>query len=456
MLIDLLYAIGGFILAIGVLVTFHEFGHYLAARCCGVKILRFSIGFGRPLWRFRYGADRTEWVVAAVPLGGYVKMLDSGEQNMSIPEDELERAFDHRPLWQRALIVVAGPAFNFLFALMAWWCVFMAGEIGFKPHVAEPPAASAAAQAGLREGDTIRAVGEIETPTMAALADALLPHLINREDAVLHVADAQGRERRLRLPMIVHFDDLPKDVHPLHSMGIKLLWPKTPAEVNRVELGSAAEVAGLLSGDRIVAVDGAETAEWKDLREIILLAPGKPLDLRVERGRELLELTLIPKSRRVEETGELRGYAGIEAVARLPERGEHSWSLTGAFVQAGREVQDKTVLTLQILWRMVVGDVSVKNLSGPVAIADYAGKTVQVGWIAFLAFLAIISLNLGIINLMPIPLLDGGHLLLMSGEALKGKPLSEKTQLFAQRLGMVLIYVLLCQVLYNDAVRLLS
>ena len=449
-----LITIVSFLVTIGVLVVIHELGHYWVARLAGVKILRFSVGFGRIIAK-RTGKDGTEWAVSAVPLGGYVKMLD--EREGEVPRNELHRAFNRQGVGARILIVLAGPVANFLLALLLYWALFITGLPGMKPVLGDPARNTPAAIAGLANGDTVKAVGDEPVFTWTDVRWLLLKEAVKRESTTLEVESAGGARsvRTLDLAGLTK-DDLDSDF--LQKLGMRPYRPQVPAELGRIIPGSAAERAGLRSGDRVVAISGRPIKTWFDFMAEIGANPGRPLVLEVEREGRRMELRAIPE-RASEDSN--KGRLGVEAGPQLKLEYERMtttvrYGPVEAIGKAANKVYDLSIFSLKMLGRMIVGDVSWKNLSGPITIADYAGQSAQLGWVTYLGFLALVSVSLGVLNLLPIPLLDGGHLLYYLAEIVKGSPVSERTMEIGQRLGLALLLGLTFFAFYNDLNRLLT
>ena len=444
-----------FIVAIGVLVTVHEFGHFWVARRLGVKVLRFSIGFGKPLWQRRFGADNTELVVAAIPLGGYVKMLD--EHEGEVPATELDRAFNRQPVRSRMAIVVAGPLFNFLFAIAVYWLMFVAGVPGLRPVVGAVMPDSYGEQAGIVSGDEILAVGATATPTWETTVLALLDASLGGHDAVaLTVRSSQGVERHL-LASFESSDQLLKKGGVLENFGLTPWQP--PAVIDRLIEDGAGARAGLQPGDRIVQADAVAISSWSRWVDYVRARPGQLIEVRVLRSGQETVLGLTPDS--VADAGQTIGRIG--AYVRLPDDDQRAtmrvvvrYGPLQAVSEALGKTWDVTTLTLRTLWKMVSGGASVENLSGPISIAQYAGQSAVVGLAAFLGFLGIVSVSLGVLNLLPIPVLDGGHLLYYLLELVKGSPVSEATQLLGQKIGIALLLALMTLAFYNDLIRLLD
>jgi len=451
----MLTSVIAFIVAIGVLVTVHEFGHFWVARRLGVKVLRFSVGFGRPLWKTRFGKDETELVVAAIPLGGYVKMLDEHEGD--VPEADRHRAFNRQPIGSRIAVVAAGPVFNFLFAVLAYWAMYVAGVTGLRPVIGEVLPSSYAAQAGFSAGDEILSIEGKSTPTWETAALALLDAGLDGNRTIpARVRGAQGGESELW----IRFDDaagLLKKGNVLSNFGLAPWHPLYPAIIDRLVKGGPGEQAGLHGGDEIIAADGQAIADWSAWVDYVRQRPGQTIAVQVDREGTLVELEITPGV--TQEDGEAIGRIG--AYVRLPDDERHAtmrvvvrYGLVEAIPVAAGKTLDMATLTLRTLWKMVSGKASVENLSGPISIAKYAGQSAAIGFAAFLGFLAIISVSLGVLNLLPIPILDGGHLLYYLIELFKGSPLSETAQLLGQRIGIFLLLVLMTLAFYNDLVRL--
>jgi regulator of sigma E protease len=451
-----LITIVSFLVTVGVLVVIHEFGHYLAARLVGVKILRFSVGFGKPLAVRRKGRDQTEWVLAAIPLGGYVKMLD--EREGDVAPEELPRAFNRQSVWARIFIVLAGPAANFLLAFLVYWVLFIMGVPGMKPVVGDPPRNTPAAVAGLANGDTVISVSDEPVATWNDVRWLLLKEAVKRESAAIEVETARGARATRNLDMSsLSKDDLDKDF--LGKLGLRTFRPRAPALLGRLLPGSAAEHAGLAAGDLVLSVSGRPVATWFEFTGEIASNPGKLLTLEVERAGRRFELRATPD---VVGDGDNRiGRLGVEAPPELKREYELMtttvrYNPLTAIGKAAHKVVDLSVFSIKMLGRMVVGDVSWKNLSGPITIADYAGQSAQLGWVTWLGFLALVSVSLGVLNLLPIPLLDGGHLVYYFAEIVKGSPVSERTMEIGQRFGMALLLGLTLFAFYNDINRLFT
>ena len=450
-----LFSLAAFIVAIGVLVTVHEFGHFWVARRLGIKVLRFSIGFGKPLWKKTFGKDKTELVIAVLPLGGYVKMLD--EREGEVAAAELPRAFNRQPVKTRIAVVVAGPAFNFLFAILVYWAMFVTGVPGLKPLVGEVTPASYAAEAGILSGDEILAVAGKPTVTWEATVLALLEASLDGLDTVaVVVRDADGQERHLQ----VHFDtpdELLKKGGVLKNFGVSPWQPL--AVIESLVAGGAGERAGLLPGDQVVVADDVAVSSWGQWVEIVRERPDQNIAVEVLRAGAAVRLTVRPDT--VTDKG--REIGRIGAYVQLPDDGQRATmrvvvrhGLLRAIPAALHKTWEMTTLTLRTLWKMVTGRASIENLSGPITIAQYAGQSAAIGLVAFLGFLGIVSVSLGVLNLLPVPVLDGGHLLFYLVELVTGHPVTEAVQLAGQKIGIVLLLGLMSLAFYNDLIRLLD
>ena len=447
----LLWNIGAFIVALGLLVAVHEFGHFWVARRCGVKVERFSIGFGKAIWR-RLGKDGTEYVLALIPLGGYVKMLDGRVDELK-PGEEAQ-AFNHKSVWARMAIVAAGPMANFVFALFAFWLMFMIGVPSVKPVVGEVRPASIVAEAGILPGMEIVGVGGEETGDWESVTYALISHL--GDDSVqLKLKAANTSYAVDKTLQLAGWKFDPDKESPIGSLGIVPLGGKVLPVVEAVVPSSASEKAGLQIGDRIKGVDGEAITEWAQFVERVQQSPAQPLQVTVERGGSEMTLTLTPDGKKVK--GQLVGFVGLSPqLVPLPD--EYRTLLQYGPLQALWHGVQKTwsliTLTFDMIGKLIGGIVSLDNLSGPISIAKGAGSSADYGLVYFLGFLALISVNLGIINLFPLPVLDGGHLVYFLIEAITGKPGSEKIQEVGFRIGAAILMLLMGIALFNDFARL--
>lgn len=443
------------IVTLGILIAFHEFGHFWVARKLGVKVLRFSVGFGKPLWKCTRGPDKTEYVLAAIPLGGYVKMLD--EREGDVAEEELHRAFNRQPVSKRIAIVVAGPLFNFIFAIFAYFIMYSFGVPGIKPIVGEVTEGSIAAAAGIEQMDQVFAINGRKTPTWNSVRLTLLEQSIDESSVEMEFVDTSFRHRIVELD-ISEFSTEMKQKDLLGKLGIHVYSPPIPAVISKLDSGGAALRDGLKVDDRIVAVNGKPLQDWAEWVQVVRANPQKTIEVKIERGAATEIIRLTPDL--VEsETG---SFGRIGARPYLPEslfegmETEESYPIGTAMIVAIVKTWQMSALTLKMIGKMLIGEVSVKNLSGPITIATYAGYTASAGPTVFLSFLAIVSISLGVLNLLPIPLLDGGHLLYYFIEIVKGSELSEMTQARMQQVGIILLATLMALAFYNDIERLIT
>jgi regulator of sigma E protease len=448
-----------FIVAVSLLVTVHEFGHYWVARRLGFKVLRFSVGFGKPLVRRIAGVDRTEYVIAAIPLGGYVKLLD--EREGPVPAAELHRSFTRRPPWQRIVVLLAGPAFNIGFAILVLWGMLWAGGVTeVKPVVGNVAAQSVAARAGLREGDVI--VG-VDGRAVAGQRDVVFELLdaMSADGAVrLDVRGEDGNPRSTTLAVAdpAERKRLTEPAALFEGLGFRFMSPPIPPVLGEVEADGPAARAGLQSGDRVLAIDGTAVTDYRDIVARINASAGANVVLRIERagaersvrvqvateevaGKQIGRIRVMPQGQ-VEYPAEMLVRTDLSPLAALQRASVEAWSMT--------------VLQARLFWRMLMGQVSLKNLSGPLSIAEFAGDSAQAGFSAFLGFLVLISLSLGFLNLLPIPILDGGQIVFQLVEWLKGSPLSDRAQAVGQQVGIALLVLLMGVALFNDIARQLG
>jgi regulator of sigma E protease len=443
-----------FVIAIGVLVTVHEYGHFWVARRLGVKVLRFSIGFGRAIWSRRAGADQTEYVIAAIPLGGYVKMLDEREGNVAPAEQH--RAFNRQPLSIRFPIVLAGPVANFLFAIVAYWVMFVVGVSGLKPFIGEVVPGSIAAESGIAPDQEIVSVDGRPTKTWEQVIQDIIAETLEQKPLDLVVKEPSGELRALVLDLRrVELDDLTRG-RLFRALGMEPLRPRVPATIGFIEPDSPADRAGLRPEDSVTAADGEPIRDWQAWVAYVRARPEQLIRVEVERDGARVPLELRPEA--VDDEGGTIGRigAGVKAPTESFDRyyATVRYSPAPAFSQALTKTWDSSALTLRMFWKMVTLQVSLENLSGPISIAQYAGYTAKIGLSRFFEFLAIVSISLGILNLLPIPVLDGGHLLYYCIEFFKGKPVSDEAQYFGQRLGIAMLVGLMGLAFYNDLVRL--
>jgi regulator of sigma E protease len=453
---DLALRILAFIVAISVLVAVHEFGHFWVARKLGFKVLRFSIGFGRPLlkWTGR-DADRVEYWVSAIPLGGYVKMLD--EREGPVAEAEQHRGFTRRPVPHRIAVLLAGPGFNFLFAIVAYWAMFVAGVPGIKPVIASVEPDSIAARAGLEANDEIEAVDGEPTATWERAGVEILDQLLADGQIDLTVRSAEGNIKHARLDLRGKASELTEPDALFTGLGIHRA-PLLPAVIASVQPGSPAEAAGFEDGDEAVSAGGMPIHGWEEWVRFIRARPGETVPVEVLRGGERVDLTMTIGT--VDENGKKIGQIGAYRLTQFPPelierlRTEQRYGVLQAVPQGAANTWEMSALTVRMLVRMVTGEVSLRNVSGPLSIAAYAGDSAKAGLSAFLSFLAIVSISLGIMNLLPVPILDGGQIVYQLIEGIKGSPLSEKAMIVGQQIGMFLLIVLMGFVFYNDLTRM--
>jgi len=448
----ILWNFASFIIALGILVAVHEFGHFWVARRCGVKVERFSIGFGKSIWT-KQGKDGTEYALCVIPLGGYVKMLDSRVDEVSA--DEAHLAFDRKALWKRTAIVAAGPVFNFLFAIFAYWLVFLIGIPAVKPVVGEVTPYSIAADAGLQQDMELKAVSGVKTADWESVNMALISHIGDpRMTLTVAPADGLGAPQTLNLDLSEwNFD--PEKESAMGALGFKPFTPDISLTISNVSENGAGAKAGLERGDTLLRANDQTLTEWKQVVELIQGSPNVPVALTIDRAGETRTLTLTPDSKQAQ--GQMIGFAGIAPeVAEWPQ--SYRFELQyGVFESIGKAVEKTGQvidLTMSMLKKLVVGDVGLNNLSGPISIAKGAGTTADYGLVYFLGFLALISVNLGIINLVPLPMLDGGHLLFFAIEAIIRRPVPEKVQEMGYKIGGVIIFSLMAVAIFNDFTRL--
>lgn len=443
-----------FVGALAILVVFHEFGHYWVARQCGVKVLRFSLGFGKVLYSKRFRGGDTEWVLSAIPLGGYVKMLD--EREGEVMPAELEMAFNRKPVLQRMAIVVAGPVANFLLAIALYWLIFILGVPGLKPVLGEVTPASPAAYAQLQAGETIVSIDGEAIPSWQELRWRLLDKALQQTTISIVGTNASGITLYHQLDLSgISPQDL--DGEFLDKLGIQLYRPVLLPVIGFMADDGVAKAAGMRAGDVILRVDGVGMAYWADLVKVISAHPDQPVVVDIQRGQQEVTISLTP--RRVVEAGKAVGKIGAGPKVNEAEwnamRNEVSYGPLAAMQQSLRKTWDTSVISLKMLGKMVIGQVSMKNLSGPITIADFAGQSAHMGLVAYLGFLALVSVSLGVLNLLPIPLLDGGHLLYYVAELIKGSPVSEQAWEIGQKIGIALLGTLMVFAIYNDVNRLI-
>lgn len=454
---NLLVTIAAFIVALGILIVIHELGHYWVAKLCGVKVLRFSVGFGKPLARIQWGRDSTEWVICALPLGGYVKMLDEREGPVS--EVELHRAFNRQNVWRRIAIVAAGPVANFLLAMILYWMLFMGGVKEARPILAAPAVNSAAAVAGIQRGDMIRSVDGQAVLTWQEARWNIVQAGLQRPSVTLEVLSARN-ELAWKSLDLKGFSIEQSGGDPLTTLGLNLYRPDVPAILGNLIAGEAGERSGLRPGDQVITVDSRPVENWESFVSMVRGNPGRELLLSILRDGSRLEVMVTPSPVQGKEGAPATGRIG--ASPRIPEAEFQNLSVvakydaTEALGKALAKTWQTAEFSLRMMGRMLIGDVSWRNLSGPITIADYAGQSAQLGLAPYISFLALISVSLFVLNLLPIPLLDGGHLMYYMIEIIKGGPVSERVMELGQRVGMTILFVLMAFAFYNDIHRVFS
>jgi regulator of sigma E protease len=451
---QLLQTLVAFFIALGTLIVIHELGHYLVARWCGVKVLRFSVGMGRVVWSRRVGPDQTEWAISALPLGGYVKMLDAREQDLAqIPAADLPREFTRQGVWKRIAIVAAGPLANFLLAIVLFSGIYMVGTEEPATRIAEPAEQTSAALAGLDRDDVIRSVNGSDVRGWSELRWQLIQAAVDAKDGSGASIEVE-RPGRGRFTFVLPAADLRKidlDEDVPAELGFAV-WLPAPV-LGRIDPAGAGARAGLRTGDQVVAIDGTQVADIAAFTRAIRQAPGRSVALDVRRGDAVLRLPVVPEAD-LRKDGVTVGKIKVELLGR-PDMIIVADGPLDATAKAVRKVWDTSVLTLRMIGRMIIGEVSWKNVTGPITIADYAGQSSRIGLVSYLGFVAIVSISLGVMNLLPIPVLDGGHLLYYSLEVLTGRPVPERFGEIAQRLGVGLLVTLMALAVFNDVARLL-
>ncbi len=450
-MLSVIYTVISFLIAIGILVAIHEFGHFWVAKKLGVKVLRFSIGMGKPFWKKRFGKDDTEFVLSVFPIGGYVSMLN--EQEGEVDESEKHRAFNRQPIWKRSLIVLAGPAFNFLFAIVAYWLIAVWGVTAPKSMINQLEPGSIAAQAGLERGMEIVSVEGWETTTWNAVFQEMLPRLVEKSDVNIKAKDSSGivREYVLNLSGL----NVDRDIRqPFDAMGIYFF--DAPAIVDEVIKGKSADNAGIQAGDRIVSLGDKQINHWNQIGRYIENKANKNIPVVIERDGALINTDLTPNE--VTYKGRTFGQVGIvsrpDKSSRKFEYADNQRGPIESIAYSLHRTWSISYVTLRVLGLMVSGEMSLTNISGPVNIAVVAGQSASIGIDRYILFLALVSISLGILNLLPIPILDGGHFFYYMVEAIKGSPVSEAVEAIGQRVGIMLLIMLMVLAFYNDIMRL--
>jgi regulator of sigma E protease len=451
---ELLYTLFHFIVAIAILVTFHEFGHFWVARQCGVKVLRFSVGFGKIIWSYQKTADSTEYALAAIPLGGYVKMVDEREGKVN-PSD-LTFAFNRQSLIARTAIVAAGPIFNLILAIALYWVILIIGETGMRPIIGEVDKQTLAYQAGFEKGEEIISVNKKVTPTWTEAMNLLFSLAISGEQ-VINIATTNNDGGAIQFRTL----NVPKEaiMEPellYQRLGLKLFMPSFKPVIGQVLENSAASTAQLQRGDLIISADNQQMIEWRQWVDYVQQRPEIAINLLISRNDVHIPLTITPE--RIENKHKIIGRigAGVELDNKVLASLQIHYSLPigKALIVAIEKTYYYALNTVKMMGKMLLGKASVENLSGPISIAQYAGQSAQMGWVHFLKFLAIVSISLGVLNLLPIPVLDGGHLMFYAIEALRGEPISEKVQIIFQQIGIFLLMSLMLFAVFLDIERL--
>ncbi len=450
---EMLHTLFFFVIAIGILISFHEFGHFWVARKTGVKVLRFSVGFGKVLWSHQKNPDATEYVLSAIPLGGYVKMVD--EREGAVKAEDVQFAFNHQSLWVRTAIVAAGPIFNLMLAIALFWAVLVLGETGMRPILGEVKQGTLAAAAGFVEGEEIISVNDKATKTWTEAMSVLITSAMDGEPnikvKVKNITDEQN-DRIINLT-----DNDIQDSEKLYDrLGFKPWSPKLKPIIDKVLPDGAALAAGLKNDDLIISADGKAITDWMQWVDYVKKRPDITISVIVDRQGMRLILPITPKS---EQSGaETEGKIG--ASVAMPEgliksmMVEYSLPPLDAIPVAFKTTYDYSIMTLKMMGKMLIGKASVKNLSGPISIAQIAGQSASMGLVYFIKFMALVSVSLGVLNLLPVPVLDGGHLMFFGIEAIKGSPVSEKVQIFFQQIGMALLLLLMVTAMVVDVQRL--
>lgn len=450
---DTLYAIFYFIIAIGLIISIHEFGHFWVARKVGVKVLKFSIGFGKTICSVQKNSNSTKYVLSAIPLGGYVKMVDEREDK--VEEKDLAFAFNRQSLLARTAIVAAGPLFNILLAIILLWSVFMLGDTGIRPIVGTVKTGTLADKAGFIEGEEIIFVNDESTPTWNEAMSLLFSYAIQGEQEItVTVKNSDGIN--LNRQLIITETDRAKPKLLFAKLGLKPWSPELEPIIGELVENSAAVAAGLKTKDLIITADGKPINDWSQWVRYVKNNPEVPIQLIINRSGTILPITIIPE--RIK--GKTADFGRIGASVEIPEKlinllyVKHSLPATTAFIYALEKTWFYSFTTLKMLGKMIIGKGSVENLSGPIGIAQYAGQSAERGLIHFLKFLALVSISIGVLNLFPIPILDGGHLMFLAIEAIKGSPVSEKIQIYFQQIGIVLLMSIMLFAIFLDLERL--
>ena len=449
---DFLHTLFYFAIAIGVLVSIHEFGHFWVARKVGVKVLRFSIGFGKVLWSYQKSPDTTEYVLSAIPLGGYVKMVD--EREGEVGDADLVYAFNRKSVWARVAIVGAGPIFNLILAIVLFWSVLVIGETGIKPIIGSVSTSTLAASAGFVEGDEIISVNDKLAPTWSIAMSSIIAKAIDGEQSIKVLVKTFDDQQSVRL-LMVDASDAQNPDKLYERLGLKPWSPKLKPVIGKILPDSSALSAGLQSGDLIISAEGESVEDWLQWVDIVKKHPNSAINLIIERDGVQLPIIVTPKEVIIEE----KSVGKIGASVLVPEglvksvSVEYSLSPIDAIPVAVEMTWSYATSTLKMMGRMFVGNASVENLSGPISIAQYAGQSASMGLVHFIKFMALVSVSLGVLNLLPIPVLDGGHLMFFALEAIRGRPVSEKLQSLFQQIGLSMLLSLMALAMFLDVQR---
>ena len=450
-----------FIVTIGLLVTIHEYGHFQVARWCNVKVLRFSIGFGKPLWQKTFGKDNTEFVLAAIPLGGFVKMLDEREQQTEEnpapqPEADLKRAFNRQSVWKRIAIVLAGPVANLLLAIILYWGLFMLGVTSARPIIGLVEDNSLASQASLTSGEIIQKIAGKPVSTWQEARWLLLEESLENKTVEI---EAISNSNEL-MQHTLSFDGINNDaeIDILEKVGLDVFKPSIASVIGEILPDSAAEKAGFMPNDRVLQIDNVVTKDWQQVVNIIKLSPNKKLQFEIKRGQEIVRIAATPEA--IKENNKTIGRMGAGVKLDQAELDKFMvtlhYSPLISLQKAIAKTWDTSIFSLKMLGKMLTGQVSLKGISGPVTIATFAGESANLGLKMFLGFLALVSISIGVLNLLPIPVLDGGHLMYYMVEIIKGSPVSEKSMLVGQKIGFLLLGLLMTIAIFNDFNRLIA
>lgn len=457
-----------FIVTIGLLVTIHEYGHFQVARWCGVKVLRFSIGFGKPLFTKTFGKDNTEFVLAAIPLGGFVKMLDERElkaeqvQNPQKPQNpilnyaeaDLKRAFNRQAVWKRIAIVLAGPMANLLLAIIIYWGLLMLGVTGIRPIIGEVADNSLAAQASLKTGEVIQKIAGNPVNSWQDARWLLLKQSLENKSVEIEAVN-NNNELYLHTLSFEGIDSDP-EIDILKKVGLEMAQPNVPAILGEILPNSVASHAGLLPNDHVLSINKLPIRDWEEVVKTIQASPNKPLQFEIKRDQKVLNITATPEA--IKDNNQTIGRIGASVKIDKKELDKllivQHYSPFESLQKAVAKTWDTAIFSLKMLGKMVTGKISFKGISGPVTIAAYAGESANLGIKTFLGFLALVSISIGVLNLLPIPVLDGGHLMYYVVEIFKGSPVSEQTMLIGQKIGFALLGLMMMIALFNDVNRL--